>query len=305
MTTNPTLQPSNARFTHKATGLNWQYTSDGHSLAPYVLHLKNPRKRSPETSHRFVTASHRDKYVARCLENAHAVDRGIAANFYPTPPEATRALLSVECFDGPIWEPACGKGHIAKVLEAQQLEVIATDLNDWGYGTHGIDFLKADASAAVNARHIITNPPYGKGLADAFVEKALAVTAKTGGKVAMLLNLASLAQEQRTAAWQKNPPARLYAIDGVVCWPDAKRNPPKHFLAHRYVWAVWEHRHQGPSAFWWLSARQFRQSGTTKPTQQAARRRADATTQLMSAAQVTSRLQAERPFSNEGVCHVR
>lgn len=28
--------------------------------------------------------------------------------FYPTPPEATRALLSVETFDGTIWEPACG-----------------------------------------------------------------------------------------------------------------------------------------------------------------------------------------------------
>lgn len=27
--------------------------------------------------------------------------------FYPTPPEATRALLSVENFDGDIWEPAC------------------------------------------------------------------------------------------------------------------------------------------------------------------------------------------------------
>lgn len=28
--------------------------------------------------------------------------------FYPTPPEATRALLSVEKFEGNIWEPACG-----------------------------------------------------------------------------------------------------------------------------------------------------------------------------------------------------
>ncbi|PID44236.1 MAG: hypothetical protein CSB48_02440 [Proteobacteria bacterium] len=27
--------------------------------------------------------------------------------FYPTPPEAVRALLSVEQFDGSIWEPAC------------------------------------------------------------------------------------------------------------------------------------------------------------------------------------------------------
>lgn len=34
----------------------------------------------------------------------------IPNEFYPTPPEATRALLSVETFDGSIWEPACGGG---------------------------------------------------------------------------------------------------------------------------------------------------------------------------------------------------
>ena len=39
-----------------------------------------------------------------------------AYEFYPTPPEATLALLSAETFDGSIWEPACGEGHIAKVL---------------------------------------------------------------------------------------------------------------------------------------------------------------------------------------------
>ena len=31
---------------------------------------------------------------------ASQIDRHIAANFYPTPPEATLALLSVESFDG-------------------------------------------------------------------------------------------------------------------------------------------------------------------------------------------------------------
>lgn len=41
-----------------------------------------------------------------------------AYEFYPTPPEATRALLSVESFDGAIWEPACGDGAISEVLKA-------------------------------------------------------------------------------------------------------------------------------------------------------------------------------------------
>lgn len=280
MTTRISTPEASTRFTHKATGITWHCATERNATAPFVLQLRNPRRRGPATSHRFVTAGNRDKYVARCIANAHQIDSHVAANFYPTPPEATRALLSVETFDGPIWEPACGKGHIAKVLEAQGHEVIATDLNDWGYGTPRMDFLKAHAGNA-NARHIVTNPPYGKGLADAFVNRALAITAKTGGKVAMLLNLASLAHEQRTAAWRKNPPARLYAIDGVVCWPDSERTPPKHFLAHRYVWAVWEHGHSGPSTFGWLSCAEFRETSTPSTSQAAPRRFANATALLM------------------------
>lgn len=194
---------------------------------------------------------------------ARPIDRHVSANFYPTPPEATRALLSVETFNGTIWEPACGKGHIAKVLEAHHLQVIATDLNDWSYGTAGVDFLNphhiaATRRTAPSITHIVTNPPYGSGLADDFVEQALKVTAETSGKVAMLLNLSSLVAEQRSTFWRTRPPARIYGIDGVVCWPDPARKPPRHFLQHRYFWAVWEHGHEGPATFWWLSAAEFR-----------------------------------------------
>ena len=187
------------------------------------------------------------------------IDRHVAANFYPTPPEATRALLSVETFDGPIWEPACGQGHIARVLEASGHQVLSTDLNDWSYGTHGVDFLNdahivATRAAAPRVKHIVTNPPYGSGLADAFVRQALRIARQTGGKVAMLLNLASLAHPSRTPRWRRSPPARIYAIDGVVCWPDPATRPPRHFTEHRYAWCVWEPGHAEPSQFWWLSA---------------------------------------------------
>lgn len=183
------------------------------------------------------------------------IARHIAANFYPTPPAATRALLSVETFDDVIWEPACGQGHIAKVLLDAGHDVVATDLNQWGFGAAPVNFLD---ERRPRAKHIITNPPYGSGLADDFVDRACAMIRMTGGKAAMLLNLASLAHEQRTSRWRTNPPARLYAIDGVVCWPDPLRKPPKHFLQHRYVWAVWEPNHTGASQFWWLSASEFR-----------------------------------------------
>ncbi|NBU58329.1 MAG: hypothetical protein EBS23_00835 [Betaproteobacteria bacterium] len=76
--------------------------------------------------------------------------------FYPTPPEATRALLSVEHFDGDIWEPACGDGRIAKVLERHGHPVVATDLYPYGYGATGVDFLR---EREPRAKHIVTNPP--------------------------------------------------------------------------------------------------------------------------------------------------
>ena len=81
-----------------------------------------------------------------------------AYEFYPTPPEATRALLSVESFEGDIWEPACGDGAISKVLEAAGYQVVSTDLIDRGYGAGGHNFLNSDKPLAKN---IITNPPYG------------------------------------------------------------------------------------------------------------------------------------------------
>ncbi|SFL43618.1 hypothetical protein SAMN04488036_11513 [Shimia haliotis] len=81
-----------------------------------------------------------------------------AFEFYPTPPEAVRALLSVERFDGSIWEPACGDGAISKVLIEAGYQVVSTDLIDRGYGQGGLNFLKSTKPLAKN---IITNPPYG------------------------------------------------------------------------------------------------------------------------------------------------
>jgi hypothetical protein len=180
----------------------------------------------------------------------------IPNEFYPTPPEAVRALLSVESFDGSIWEPACGDGAIAKVLTAADYQTVSTDLHPYGFGESGVDFL---AEQTPRAKHIVTNPPYGRGLADAFVTKALAMTRQTGGKVAMLLNLASLCHPLRTALWRRMRPARIYAIDGVVCWPERHYGPaPEIFTRHRYCWAVWSPDHQGATAFDWLSAADFR-----------------------------------------------
>jgi hypothetical protein len=185
-----------------------------------------------------------------------SVPRRLPNEFYPTPPEATRALLSVETFEGSIWEPACGEGAIAKELTAAGHTVVSTDLVDYGFGIPRVDFLK---EIRPRARHIVTNPPYGSGLADAFITRSLDFVRDTRGTVAMLLNLASLAHRTRTRWWREHPPARLYAIDDIVCWPEHRYGPaPSYFSKHRYFWAVWTPDHSGPSAFWWLSSADFR-----------------------------------------------
>lgn len=91
-------------------------------------------------------------------------------DFYPTPPEATVALME-RCgrYVGPVvHEPACGDGAMARVFEQYGRRVIATDLVDRGYGMGGVDYL-ADPPAAGS---VITNPPF-KWAAE-FIEHTLA-----------------------------------------------------------------------------------------------------------------------------------
>lgn len=175
-------------------------------------------------------------------------------DFYPTPSEATRALLSVEAFPGPIWEPAAGDGAIARVLIARGHHVVSTDLIARGWGTAGVDFLSQTEN---RARHIITNPPYGRGLADRFIRHALRLAHETEGSVAMLLDLASLAHPIRHGLYTRNPPANVYILDELVCAPPGKtfRNSP---AQTRFAWLVWRPGHTGRSELWWLSTAPFR-----------------------------------------------
>lgn len=91
-------------------------------------------------------------------------------DFYPTPPEATEALLRrmPHLAGCKVWENACGEGDIARVLECHGCNVVGTDLIYRGYGKGGENFL---ATARPLAPKIITNPPFN--LAGPFIEHAM------------------------------------------------------------------------------------------------------------------------------------
>ena len=79
-------------------------------------------------------------------------------DFYPTPPEPTRAFLHAEIdrlrdFDG-IWEPAAGDGAMAREIETLGIEVVMSDLVDRGAGATIRDFYDFTEPSA---KAIVTN----------------------------------------------------------------------------------------------------------------------------------------------------
>lgn len=166
-------------------------------------------------------------------------------DFYPTPPEATEALLRAESFNGAIWEPACGDGAISEVLRAAGYRVASSDLVARGYGTPGVDFLLEWEPRAPN---IITNPPFK--LAVPFVRKALDLTT---GKVAMLLKIAFLEGVERAELFANSPLARVHVFSRRVTFKNTARADVNGSGMMAFAWFVWDHAHEGPPTLGWLA----------------------------------------------------
>ena len=167
-------------------------------------------------------------------------------DYYATEPRAVELLLEQEHFAQVIWEPACGEGHISKVLKANGYEVISSDLIDRGYGVGGVDFLQSEKHDA--DVDIITNPPYKYG--KEFVAKALDVVAP-GHKVAMFLKLTFLEGQGRRALFRDNPPQTVYVSSArLQC---AKNGDFFGTSAVAYAWFVWRKGHPGPTEIKWIN----------------------------------------------------
>jgi hypothetical protein len=163
-------------------------------------------------------------------------------DLYETPECAVTALLRAENISGPIWEPACGRGAIAGVFNIRGFTVVASDLNDYGYGSHGVDFLTAPAPGH-GAGWIITNPPYL--LAAEFVRRAIELGVPN---IAMLLRLNFLESVRRADILDGGHLARVHVF--------ANRLPMMHrdgwtgnrvSSAVAHAWFVWDMTRKGPT----------------------------------------------------------
>jgi hypothetical protein len=163
-------------------------------------------------------------------------------DYYPTPPNATEALLRAEGFEGTIWEPACGDGAICKVFEAHGHKVMATDLIDRGWGEAPHDFLTSDRTAA----NIVTNPPFT--LAQQFVELSLA---RTTGKVAMLCKLQFLEGAKRKAMFKSTPLKTVHVFSKrLTMTRNGEKMDASGMIA--FCWLVWQHGYEGDPTLRWF-----------------------------------------------------
>src|SRR5262249_49641470 len=106
---------------------------------------------------------------------AQRTEPGDSPDDFPTPPWATRGLIE-HVIEGKgalpkmtCLEPACGAGHMAKVLKEYFREVRCADAYDYGYGAVR-DFLTT-AYERNSVDWVITNPPFR--LAEKFILRAL------------------------------------------------------------------------------------------------------------------------------------
>ncbi len=151
-------------------------------------------------------------------------------DFYPTPEWGTRALLKYVTFQGDILEPCCGDGAMAEVLKESGCKVIASDIEDRGYGER-FDLLD------INSRYdnIVTNPPFN--VAHELLTHALSLAKR---KVCFLLRTAFLESRVRYEMFfRHNPPSLLLVFtERLSMYP--KGYDVKSGGTTSYAWFVWD-----------------------------------------------------------------
>ncbi len=170
---------------------------------------------------------------------------------FPTPPWATRGLIeyaiddkaSLACLS--CLEPACGAGHMSKVLAEYFAEVRSSDAYSYGYGAIR-DFLSYPYATA-SCDWVITNPPFR--LAEEFVLKALTV-ARVG--VAILARTVFLESVGRyEAIFKHHPPTKFAQFCERV--PMLRGRLDKDATtATGYGWFIWEKGRDGPPRLLWI-----------------------------------------------------
>jgi predicted RNA methylase len=170
---------------------------------------------------------------------AQRVEPKDSADDFPTQPWATRALIEHVLNDRhtlktkTCLEPACGGGHMAKVLKEYFKSVACSDAYSYGYGDVR-DFLHHPfASRSVD--WVITNPPFR--MSEEFVLRALDVARDGVAIFARSVFIESVKRYRNL--FEHTPPSKFAQFTERV--PLIKGRLDKNAsTATSYAWLVWE-----------------------------------------------------------------
>jgi len=170
---------------------------------------------------------------------------------FPTPPWATRALIEHIIRDKTVLrsqtvlEPACGEGHMAKVLTEYFGSVKASDVYPYGYGEVA-DFVSAPYQVS-QFDWVITNPPFR--LAEDFIVKGLSLARVGVAILARTVFIESVGRYERI--FKDNPPSVFAQFTERV--PMVKgRLDRKASTATGYAWLVWDKTSRYKASLGWI-----------------------------------------------------
>lgn len=168
-------------------------------------------------------------------------------DFYPTPPEPTRAIIKAEYhrlrdFDL-LWEPAAGNGAMCQELERAGLRTYASDLVDRGYQAKIMSFYDFQVPPA---KAIITNPPFKECYTDnGWIRHALETLGIEYMLLFLPLNWVGSAKE-RGKLWAEHTPARIYVMRWRIDFTGQGASPLLN------AWYCWDKKHKGQTTFYVL-----------------------------------------------------
>lgn len=218
---------------------------------------------TPSARGLFRATGHKSKPVAVRnlmgeIVKADALERE-PADFYPTPPEPTRALLSAEIGRlndfATIWEPACGDGAMIREMQAVGLDVFGSDLVDRGCGAVIQSFYQFKHYSRPS-RAIVTNPPFGecgwgngkaRWLYHALDELQIEY-------MALLLNWSWPGAGGLGPFWAEHQPSRVYLMRWKIDFTGQGAPPMLN------AWFVWDAEYRGETVLRMLDRSDARQS---------------------------------------------
>jgi hypothetical protein len=195
--------------------------------------------------------------LAGAYEHAAHLERE-PDEFYPTPPEPTRAFLHAEIGRlrefATIWEPAVGDGAMQREMEALGLDVFGSDLVDRGCGAAIRNFYQFERNSRPS-RAIVTNPPFaecgwGNGRAR-WLKHAL--DALDVDYMALLLNWNWPGAGGLAPFWAEHLPARVYLMRWKVDFTGQGAPPMLN------GWFVWDRQWHGETVLRMLDRKDARQ----------------------------------------------